>query len=176
LNLNVRDDDADYPALVLGNYLLGGGFLNSRLAARIRGKEGISYGIASQLQVSSLDKSGAFIVRAIYAPENLTRLETAFKEEIARALKDGFGADEVKAAKTGWLQGRQVDRAQDAGLAARLTALAFLNRKVAWDANLEQRVDALTPADIQAALGRHFDLAKMSIVKAGDFAKTGTTH
>jgi zinc protease len=176
LNLNVRDDDADYPALVLGNYLLGGGFLNSRLATRIRQKEGLSYGVASQLQVSSLDRSGVFLVQAIYAPENLARLETAFKEEIARALRDGFAADEVKAAKTGWLQSRQVDRAQDAGLAARLAALAFLDRKVAWDADVERRVDTLTPAEIQAALGRHLDPAKMSIVKAGDFAKTGTTH
>ncbi len=33
LNLNIRDDDPDYPALVLGNYMLGGGFLNSRLAS-----------------------------------------------------------------------------------------------------------------------------------------------
>ena len=31
-NLKLRDDDPDYPALVLGNYMLGGGFLNSRLA------------------------------------------------------------------------------------------------------------------------------------------------
>src|SRR5262249_44142159 len=30
--LNLRDDDPDYPGLVLGNYMLGGGFLNSRLA------------------------------------------------------------------------------------------------------------------------------------------------
>ncbi|MES4791876.1 MAG: insulinase family protein, partial [Chloroflexota bacterium] len=36
MNLNLRDDDPDYPALVLGNYMLGGGFLNSRLAVRIR--------------------------------------------------------------------------------------------------------------------------------------------
>ena len=31
MNLPLRDDDADYPALMLGNYMLGGGFLNSRL-------------------------------------------------------------------------------------------------------------------------------------------------
>ena len=36
LNVKLRDDNPDYPALVLGNYMLGGGFLNSRLAARIR--------------------------------------------------------------------------------------------------------------------------------------------
>ncbi|HXM77084.1 MAG TPA: insulinase family protein, partial [Thermoanaerobaculia bacterium] len=34
--LKMRDDDPDFPALVLGNYMLGGGFLNSRLATRIR--------------------------------------------------------------------------------------------------------------------------------------------
>src|SRR5262249_32394725 len=31
MNLSLRDDDPDYPALVLGNHMLGGGFLNSRL-------------------------------------------------------------------------------------------------------------------------------------------------
>ena len=31
VNIPLRDDDPDYPALVLGNYMLGGGFLNSRL-------------------------------------------------------------------------------------------------------------------------------------------------
>ena len=33
-NFEFRDDNPDYPALVLGNYMLGGGFLNSRLAVR----------------------------------------------------------------------------------------------------------------------------------------------
>ena len=172
LNLNLRDEDPDYPAMVLGNYMLGGGFLNSRLAVRIRQKEGISYGIASQLQVSSLDRSGIFLTRAIYAPENEARLEAAFREEIARALRDGFTDDEVKAAKGGWLQSRQVGRAQDAELAARLAALSFADRTVAWDGELERRVAALTPADVKAALDRQIDPAKISIVKAGDFAKT----
>src|SRR5262249_24624452 len=54
-NLSLRDDNPDYPALVLGTYMLGGGFLNSRLATRVRQKEGLSYGIGAQLQASSLD-------------------------------------------------------------------------------------------------------------------------
>jgi zinc protease len=173
-NLDIRDDDPDYPALVLGNYMLGGGFLNSRLATRIRQKEGISYGIGSQLQASSIDRNGAFIVRAIYAPENAARLQSAFKDEIARALKDGFASDEVKAAQAGWLQSRQVGRAQDAELASRLTTLSYLNRTVAWDAQLEQRIEALTPAEVQAALVRHIDPSRFSIVKAGDFAKSAS--
>lgn len=171
LNLPLRDDDPDYPALVLGNYMLGGGFLNSRLAVRIRQKEGISYGVGSQLQASSLDKAGTFFGFAIYAPENVTRLETAFKEEIERMLKDGFTAEEVAAAKSGWLQSRQVSRSQDRELAGRLNSYLFLNRTLAWDRELEKRVEALTPEQIVAAMRRHIDPSKISIIKAGDFAK-----
>ena len=173
LNLSVRDDDPDYPALVLGNYMLGGGFLNSRLATRIRQKEGLSYGVGSQFQASALDKSGTFLAFAIYAPENAARLEAAFREEIARALKDGFEAKEVEEARSGWLQSRQVGRAQDAALARLLAQDLYLTRTLAWDADLEKKVQALTPGEIVAALRRHIDSAKITIVKAGDFAKAG---
>jgi zinc protease len=121
--------------------------------------------------VSSLDKNGRFIVQAIYAPENRARLEAAFAEEIALALKDGFTEAELKAAKTGWLQSREVSRAQDAELAARLNTLQFLGRTIAWDAELDRKVAALTPAAVKAALERHLIPAKISIIKAGDFAK-----
>ncbi|MGE3949518.1 MAG: M16 family metallopeptidase [Blastocatellales bacterium] len=171
LNLNMRDDDPDYPALVLADYMLGGGFLNSRLATRIRQKEGLSYGVGSQLSAGSLDKSGIFLSYAIYAPQNVTKLEAAFKDEIARALKDGFTADEIKAAKTGWLQSRQVSRAQDNELAARLRSYAYLGRTLAWDADFEKKVEALTPEQITSAMRKHINPDKISIVKAGDFAK-----
>jgi zinc protease len=172
LRLNLRDDDPDYPALVLGNYMLGGGFLNSRLAVRIRQKEGLSYGIGSSLNASALDKNGQFTANAIYAPQNVTKLEAAIKEEIARALKDGFTLDEVAAAKSGYLQSQQLNRAQDAGLGRRLASYRFLNRTLAWDADLEKRIAALTPDEIVAAMRRRIDPSKLTVVKAGDFAKS----
>ena len=175
LNLNVRDDDPEYAALVLGNYMLGGGFLNSRLATRIRQKEGLSYGVGSQLQASSLDKNGSLLVYAIYAPQNAAKLEAAIKEEVARALREGFTDEEVKAAKAGWLQSQQVTRAQDNSLAGRLNTLNYLGRTVTWDGDFEKRVGALTPTDIRAALTKHIDPERISFVKAGDFAKAAST-
>jgi zinc protease len=171
INLNVQDTDPDYAALVLGNYMLGGGFLNSRLATRVRQKEGLSYGISSQFQASSLDRTGVFMITAIYAPQNVARLESAIKEELTRALADGFTDDEVKAAKAGWLQSNQVTRAQDPSLANRLNTVSYINRTLSWDAELESIVASLTPAEIKAALVKHIALTKISFVKAGDFAK-----
>ncbi len=170
--LKLRDNDPDYPALLLGNYMLGGGFLNSRLATRIRQKEGLSYGIGSNLSADALDDSGAFTAFAIYAPENAVKLEAAFKEEIERALKDGFTAEEVEAAKTGFLQSQQVNRAQDGALARTLASYLFLDRTLAWNAELEKKIAALTPEQINQALKRHLDPSKLTIVKAGDFAKS----
>jgi zinc protease len=155
----------------MGNYLLGGGFLNSRLAVRIRQKEGLSYGVGSQFQASSIDQNGSFLAFAIYAPQNAVKLEAAFKEEIARMLKDGFTAEELKDAKSGWMQSRQLSRAQDNELVERLRNYLFLDRTIAWDADLEKKVEALTPEQIVAAMRKYIDPAKISIVKAGDFAK-----
>ena len=175
MRLNLRDDDPDYPALLLGNYMFGQGTLNSRLSARLRQKEGLTYGTGSSLTASPRDKNGQFVAQAIYAPQNASKLEAAFNEEIARALKDGFSAEEVATAKSGYLQGQQVTRAQDASLARRLAQYRFLDRTLAWDAELEKKISALTPEEINAAMRRFIDPSKITIVKAGDFAKTASS-
>lgn len=171
MNLNLRDDHPDYPALLLGNYMLGGGFLNSRIATRLRQKEGLSYGAGSNINISALDQWGRFTASAIYAPQNVEKLEAAFKEEMARMVKEGFTADEVSAAKSGYLQSRQVSRAQDNELASRLNQYLFLGRTLSWDEELERRIAALTPEQINAAMRKHIDPSKLIIIKSGDFAK-----
>jgi zinc protease len=143
MNLALRDEDADYPALLLGNYMLGGGFLNSRLMARIRGKDGLSYGVGSQITGDNFAKAGLFFTYAIYAPENAAKLQQAFNEEIARVLAEDFSKEEIDLAKSGWLQSRSVARAQDNELVGNLAHYLFVGRTLAWDADLEKKVMAL---------------------------------
>ncbi|TDB68290.1 insulinase family protein [Arundinibacter roseus] len=171
LNMPLKDSDPEYPALIMANYMLGGGFLNSRLATRIRQKEGLSYGVGSQFSASSLDKNGSFLGYAIYAPQNVEKLEAAFKEEIERVLKDGFTAEELKAARSGYLQSRQVSRAQDGALAGTLNNNLYLNRSMDWDADFEKKIEALTPETVKAAANKYLDYSKFTVIKAGDFEK-----
>ena len=171
LPLPIKDDNPDYPALLLGNYLLGGGAINSRIANRLRQKEGLSYGAGSQFSAGALDPVGQWSATAIYAPQNLPRLEAAFNEELTLALKEGFKPDEIEAAKTSWLQGQATSRSQDRELSKRLTQNLFYGRNMAWSADVEAKVKALTQEQILAALRRYLDPAKLIRVKAGDFAK-----
>ncbi len=172
LNVNLKDDDPDYAALYLANYILGGGAgLNSRLAVRIRQKEGLSYGVGSQLDIDSLDRAGSWQVYAIAAPQNIAKVEAAFRDELAKALKDGFTPAEIASAKSGALQQRLQSRAQDDNLAGAWSANLYLGRTFAWSKEFEDKLVALKPEDLSASLSKHIDPARISVVKAGDFAK-----
>ncbi len=169
--LNVQDDDPDYPALVMGNFMLGGGFLNSRLATRIRRNEGLSYGVGSRINASAYEKSGSFMTYAIYAPENAEKLEIAFKEEMEKMLADGFSAEELEAAKSGYIQNKGMSRSDDRSLSGTLNEYLNLGRNMMWDAEMEKKIMALTPEQITKAMNKHLDIAKLVIIKAGDFEK-----
>ena len=169
-NLALRDDHADYPALTLAGYMIGGGFLNSRLAARIREQDGLSYSVSAGISGHPIDENGSFFAYAIQAPENVERVEAAFREEIQRVLDDGFTDDELDLAKQGYLQSRELGRAQDGSLVSMLTQGLYFDRTLEWDSEFEERIGDLTVEDVNAAVRRHLDLNKMTFVKAGDFA------
>ncbi len=176
-NLNLRDDDPNYPALEVGNAILGGGFLNSRLATRIRQHDGVSYSVGSDVNVDSQDPVGSFYVFAICAPQNIGKVQTGVEEEIARALQAGFTPEEISAAKSGILQSRIVARSNDGALAGALADHLYLGRDFNWDAKFEQSIEAVTPDAIQASLHRYIDTKAMFTVKAGDFSKVAdNTH
>jgi zinc protease len=168
--LEMRDDHPDYPALVLGNYMLGGGFLNSRLATRIRQQEGLSYGVGSQFQVNSLDERGVLVAFAIYAPENADKVVEAFRDEIGKMLETGFTAEEVEAAIAGYLDRVQNIRSSDNTLATQLANNLFLDRSMEFTAQVEAAISKLTPEAVNEAMRRWVDPARWVIIRAGDFA------
>lgn len=174
MTLKLRDSDPDYAALTLGNYLLGQG-MNSRMFARIRTKEGLSYGVGSQLMANAEDDLGMFMAFAICAPENAPKVEASFKDELTQILAKGYTAAEVEAAKKSWTQSRAVSRANDGELVSRLAGLSYDDRTMAFDAALEAKVQALTPELIQSVMRRHLEVSKMSFVRAGDFKKVNVT-
>src|SRR5690606_1448631 len=116
----LSDAEPDYPALVIGNYILGSSGLSSRLGDRVRQQEGLSYGVGSGINAQSLDPRTTFTVYAITNPGNMGKVETAIREEIERLRKGGITAEELNAAKQGYLEEQKVSRADDSRLGALL--------------------------------------------------------
>ena len=166
----MRDDDENYPALVMANYMLGGGFLSSRLATRIRQQEGLSYGVGSQIAAPPVDDSAIFLTYAIFAPENADKVVAAFSDEMRKALEDGFTEEEFDAARRGYLDAQQNGRSQDRTLAAMLNSNLFFGRTFEFVAAQERAIEALTVEQVNETLRRHISLDGISVVRGGDFA------
>ncbi|SFD56313.1 zinc protease [Massilia yuzhufengensis] len=171
INLDLNLDDPDYPALMLANYIFGEGGLKSRLMDRIRQKDGLSYGGSSDLAPGDLDRAGAFMVSAIAAPQNLRKLDAAVRAELARATKDGFTAAELAAAKSGLMQQRLQNRADDGVLASGWTGFLYRDRTYEWSAAFDRKLAAVSLAQLNTAFRKAIDPAKLSVVMAGDQAK-----
>jgi zinc protease len=172
MNIDVNQNDADYAALQLADYIFGGaaGF-DSRLTARIRVKEGLSYGVGSQAAGTIFDRAGTWTVDATAAPQNIAKVESALHEELEKVLKDGFTDEEIAKAKSGWVQRYAQNRVQDQSLASRLLSHLDSGRTfLTWDKAFEARMQAVTPEAARAVLRKYLDPKKLTIVKAGDFA------
>ncbi len=169
--LAMDDSHPDYAALTAGYYVFGGGSLKSRLADRVRQKDGLSYSVASQFRADSIDLAASQLLFAIAAPENIVRVEAAFREELALLLKEGISADELKDAIDGLLKARERSRGEDGSLLFALSNNAYLDRTMAWSGELDAKLAALTPEVVNAAMRKHIDPATFSVFAAGDFAK-----
>lgn len=167
--LKMSDTHPDYAALHVGNYLLGGGFLNSRLATRIRQKEGLSYGVGSFLGADGKDPIATFGAQAIYNPTNKEKLEKAFFEEIQKVIDEGFTQEELDAAKKGLLQGNILDRADDGRLLTVLNNNMFYNRDMKHFSDFDEKINNLSLAQVNAAFKNYIKPDQFNVVKAGDF-------
>jgi len=172
----MRDDDPDYPAVVMANYIFGSGALSSRLGMRVRQKEGLSYGVGSAVSVSSFDRRASLSMNAIYNPQNAGKVDKAIREELELLLKDGITADELEKGKQGYLSAQKVRRATDSALAGLLSDLNYCGRTMKYYEDVESRIEKLTPSQVTEAARKYFDPKKIVVVMAGDFGKETTGH
>ncbi|MCU1334657.1 MAG: peptidase domain protein [Bryobacterales bacterium] len=171
--VSMDQQDPDYPAMVLADRILGGDE-KSRLWVRIRERDGLSYGVNSAFRAGPQEKYGSFAAGASAKPENVAKVENAYKEEIAKIISNGFTVDEVSSAKTAMLQERQLSRSQDGSLAGLFVTQAELGRTMQRELDLERKITLITPDQLAAAFKKWVDPASISYFKAGDFKKAGS--
>jgi zinc protease len=166
--VRMQDEDPDYPALFMANYILGGS-MNSRLMDRIRQKEGLSYGCGSMVAAGSEEPSGTFLAFAMCAPQNTDRAVECAREEIARLIREGITAEELDAARRAYRQQIEIFLSRDSMLATQLTNNLYLGRTMKFSEELLTKIDALTPEQVQAVAGKYLDPDRCVVVSAGDF-------
>jgi zinc protease len=167
----LKETDADYAALRLGNFLFGGGTLSSRLGNRIRQKEGLSYGVTSSFTAAARDPSASFTVNAITNPVNIDRVEKAFAEELDEFLSRGPSLAELADGQKAYLEAQKVGRTSDSAIAGQIANNLQQGWTFARSREVEKKIAALTPEEVREAFRKHIDPKKLVIIRAGDFKK-----
>ncbi len=172
LSFEASQYDEDYAALQVAGEIFGGGFLNSRIAGRLRQQDGVSYGAGGNVGVDGdkKDKNSSMYVYAIYNPENASKVQQGFKEEIARFIKDGITEEELTNVVNGWVQEQNVSRAKDNELAGTIGNNLYYDRDMNFQKAIESKVKALTVSDVNKVIKTYFkDFDKWTVVNGGDF-------
>lgn len=169
MTIPMKDSDPDFAALTIGNFILGGDGLSSRLGNRVRQQDGLSYTIQSGLQPSAVDERTAFMIFAISNPENSSKVHQAIQEEIKILLDEGITQEELDNAKAGYLQEQQVQRTDDGSLSQILEVYSFIGRDMKFVADYEEKIQKLTVEDVNNALKKHIDAKRLFVIMAGDF-------
>jgi zinc protease len=170
--LKLRDDDPDYPAIVLANHVLGGA-VESRLMERLRQKEGWSYGAFSFVDIGSFEASGSFMAGAICAPQNADKVLAAMREELERLLRDGVTEEELEAAKASYKAAFDNSLTTDDTIADQHNKDLFLGRTMMFTQKLNDAIAGLDTEKLRAALTKHVRMDRFVPVVAGDLAKAG---
>jgi zinc protease len=170
LRLRLKDSDPDYPALVMANYMFGGG-ITARLPDRVRNREGYSYSVSSNFTAPVEGDAAAFSASAISNPANTPKVEASFVDELTKTARNGFTAAELDAAKKALRDERIGARSSDGGVLNLISAREQWGRTLAWDEQLDAKLQALTLEQVNAAFRRHVNPSQVSIVKGGDFKR-----
>ena len=167
----MEESDVENEALTLGNYILGGSTLSSRLGNRIRQKEGLSYGVSSSVSIPSRGNDSRFTITAITNPDNMDAVEAAAIEELTRFINEGPTATEVADAQKAWLERQKVSRSSDRSIAGSMISNLEFGRTFDYTKSRETNIAELTPENIQTAFKKHIDPSQLVIIRAGDFQK-----
>lgn len=162
----------DYPAFVIANEMLGsGGFLTARIPTRLREKEGISYGAGSFVNIPIDNNVASWSWYAFFNPTKKDLVNKALKEEVNKAVKDGFTEEEFKSNLTSWLNSRKT------GLGNDNTLMGLVNSQLQYGQSLDEydaleaKVSALKVSQVNEILRKYVSTDKMTSVFAGDFNK-----
>jgi zinc protease len=96
-HVGIRRNRADYEAISLLNYALGGGGFSSRLMQLIRSEKGLTYGIRSSF--SAGERAGPFMITSFTRVEKVRELIDLSFQVVNEVASQGISEQELKDAK-----------------------------------------------------------------------------
>ena len=163
--LGIDRQDPDWPALSLGNQILGGGAFGTRLMSEVREKRGLTYGVYSVF--SPMQVRGPFMINLQTRAELSEGTLKLVQGILADYLKSGPTQQELDDAKRELAGSFPLSNASNASIVGQLGAIGFYNLPLTWLEDFMQQSQALTVEQVKAAMNKHLAADKLVIVTVG---------
>lgn len=162
----LREGEQDALALALANRMFGQQG-SGRLWRRLREREGLSYGAWSEIDWNATAPSSWWRASATFAVSDLSRVEQALDDELEMVERQGFGADELALAKSGYLQEQRRLAAQPGRMLSRQLE-TLRSDTLTVGAPLEQRIAGLSLEDVNTAWRQYIRADRLVRAVAGN--------
>ena len=160
-----KRNDPDFFALLVGNYILGGGGFVSRLTNEVREKRGLSYSIYSYFSPGL--HAGAFTIGLQTRPDQADQALQVSREVLTRFVADGPTEAELQAAKDNLIGGFALRLDSNRKLLDNVANIAWNALPLDYLDHWTQHVQRITVSDIKAAFQRKLQPGKMVTVVLG---------
>ena len=162
--------DPDYFDLYVGNHILGGSGLVSKLFNEVREKRGLAYS-ASSTFVPML-KPGPFLVSLQTRNDQTAQALQVLNQTLADYINQGPTEAELVAAKKNITGGFAMRFDTNKKLAGYVAMIGFYDMPLDYLDTFQQKIEQVTAASIADALKRHVNLQLLQTVTIGKSEKS----
>lgn len=161
----VSRHDPDYFPLYVGNYILGGSGLISRLAVEIREKRGLAYSVYSYFV--PMRQRGPFVIGLQTRNDQAQLAEQVTRETVAKFVQEGPTAEELEAAKKHITGGFPLLLDSNKKIAGNLLNIGFYDLPLDYLDTYSEKIEAVTIDDVRDAFRRRLDPDRLVQVIVG---------
>lgn len=167
-------DDADYFPLYVGNHILGGNGLVSRLSNEIREKRGLSYSTFSYF--SPMRAAGPYVLGLQTRNDQAEIARDLLVKELQRFLKEGPTAEELEAAKQNITGSQALRLDSNKKILDHIAMIGFYDLPLDYLDTFNTKVEAVTADSIRDAFKRRIQPGALATVIAGGETETSNVE
>lgn len=152
----VKRGDADYFALYVGNYILGGGGFVSRLTEEVREKRGLVYSVYSYF--IPMAEQGPFQIGLQTKKEQAEEALKVVNETLMNYMQNGITEKELKAAKSNITGGFPMRLDSNKEILGYLAMIGFYKLPLTYLDDFNKEVNKVTTKQVKEAFNRRIKL------------------
>ena len=161
----MKRSDPDFFPILVGNHILGGSGLVSRLSHEVREKRGLTYSIDSYF--AARQSVGEFTISLQTRPDQAQQTVDLAMQVLKDFMEKGPSAEELQAAKDNLIGGFPLRIDSNRNLLSNIANIARNGLPLNYLDTWTQKIDAVTSEDIRRAFAAKLQPDKMVTVVVG---------